>query len=400
MPEKLHRPAGRTGRGTATARGGATRSGAPGSGTPGVSGGKAGARASTRLRLPFPSRVGGRALNECMLQLSTLLGAGLPLVRCLRITEGQMRPGPLRDVIRKVAEDVEGGDGFSESLERHPKVFDTLMVHMARAGEAGGILDQILQRLATFLERSQRMRTRVLGALLYPAIVLAIAGLVLGLVLTFVVPKFQEIFRQFGEELPPVTQALLDTSHFLRLHGHWLVVALLAAGVGARLSLRLPRMRALAHAVQLRVPVFGSLIRRTLVARFARTLGTLLESGVAILDALAIVRGSLPNAVLERSLDAVHESVREGEGIAPALAEARVFDDLVVNLIAVGEETGELDRMLQKIADVYEEEVDQGVQNLFKILEPILLVGLAIVVGLVVFAIFLPLVQLLETLHG
>jgi len=384
MPEKLHRPAG-------------TRAHA----APQAEAAAAAPRAARRLVVPFfSSRVGRKALTECILQLSTLLGAGLPLVRSLRITEGQMRPGPLRDVLRKVTEDVEGGDGFSESLERHPRVFDTLMVHMARAGEAGGILDQILQRLAGFLERSQRMRSRVLGALLYPAIVLAIAGLVLALVLTFVVPKFQEIFRQFGEELPPVTQALLDTSQFLRNHGHWVLLGGILVVIGLRLSIRLPRVRALAHALQLRVPVFGGLVRRTLVARFARTLGTLLESGVPILDALSIVRGSVPNAVLERSLDSVHDSVREGEGVAPALGGARVFDDLVVNLIAVGEETGELDRMLQKIADVYEEEVDQSVQNLFRILEPILLVGLAVVVGLVVFAIFLPLVQLLETLHG
>jgi type IV pilus assembly protein PilC len=339
-------------------------------------------------------------MTQWTMQLSTLLGAGLPLVRSLRILEGQMPAGPFRDVLRKVSEDVEGGESLSESFARHPGVFDRLTVHMARAGEAGGILDQILARLAGFLERSERLRGRVVGALLYPAVVLAVAGLVLVLVLTFLVPKFREIFKQFGQELPPITQALLALSNFLQSWWWALLLGLVGLAVLGRIFVRMPGGRAVADRARLSMPLFGPLVRGTLVARFARTLGTLLQSGVPILDALQIVRGSVPNATLERALDGVSASVREGEGIAPALGRSGVFDDLVVNMIAVGEETGELDRMLLKIADIFEEQVDQRVQNLFRVLEPVILVALAVVVGLVVFAIFLPLVQLLEALHG
>lgn len=337
-------------------------------------------------------------------QLSTLQDAGLPLLRSIQILEQQERPGLLKSILSQVAEDVESGSTLSDAMAKHPKAFDRLYSKMVNAGEIGGVLDLILQRLANFLEKAQRLKQRIKGAMIYPIVVVIIAVLIVTGIMVFVIPKFQDIFNDFEVELPKITIWLIDASNWVAgLKGEqhipgWVII--LFTPFIIFLFFKLIRKtgpgRAATDIIRLKIPVVGALMQKTAVARFTRTLGTLISAGVPILEAIMITRDTSGNYVFEKALTKVHDSIREGETFAAPLRESKVVDSLVVNMIDVGEETGDMDTMLMKIADNYDEEVDVAVQALLSLLEPLMVVVLGGIVGTIVLALFMPLVAMIE----
>jgi type IV pilus assembly protein PilC len=331
-------------------------------------------------------------------QFSTLQDAGLPVLRSLKILERQMKPGVLKNSLMDVVDDVESGSTLSEAFGKHPKCFDRLYVNMVKAGEAGGALEVILQRLADFKEKAQSLKRRITGAMVYPAVVIIVAFLILTFIMIFIIPKFQQIFKEFKLQLPWATEALMATSKWFVEYWYLLPVVPVTIWLLFKL-IRLHRTGAFVlDWLKLRIPIMGGLIEKSTVARTTRTLGTLVASGVPILEALTIVRETCTNIVFERAYQRVYESIREGDTIAAPLKQARIVDDMVVNMIEVGEETGDLDTMLYKIADVYDEEVDVLVESLISILEPLMIVVLGGIIGSIVIALFLPLIKLLEGL--
>jgi type IV pilus assembly protein PilC len=333
-------------------------------------------------------------------QFSTLQDAGLPVLRSLKILEHQMKPGVLKNALIDVVDDVESGSTLSEAFGKHPKCFDRLYVNMVKAGEAGGALEVILQRLADFKEKAQSLKRKITGAMVYPIVVITVAVLILSFIMIFIIPKFEKIFADFKMKLPWITQMLIDTSRwFVR---YWYILPLIP--IALWLFFKLIRLNKTGNYVmdrlKLYMPVMGNLIEKTVVARTMRTLGTLVSSGVPILEALSIVRETCMNAVFEECYKRVYESIREGDTIAQPLKESRLVDDMVVNMIDVGEETGDLDTMLNKIADVYDEEVNVLVEALISLLEPIMIVILGLIVGTIVIALFMPLLKLLEGLSA
>jgi type IV pilus assembly protein PilC len=333
-------------------------------------------------------------------QFSTLQDAGLPVLRSLKILEGQMRPGVLKNALIDVVDDVESGSTLSEAFGKHPKCFDRLYVNMVKAGEAGGALEIILKRLADFKEKAQSLARRIKGAMVYPCVVISVAVLILTFIMIFIIPKFEKIFEDFGMKLPWLTEALINTSRWFVKY--WYILPLIP--ISLWLTFKLIRLSKTGNYVldriKLFMPVMGNIIEKSVVARTTRTLGTLLSSGVPILESLSIVRETCMNAVFERCYQRIYESIREGETIAVPLKESRLVDDMVVNMVDVGEETGELDAMLNKIADVYDEEVDVLVEALIDLLEPLMIVILGLIVGTIVIALFMPLLSLLEGLSG
>ena len=365
--------------------------------------GPAGRGAAAGPKKPGRRNVGavsGKLLTQFTRQLSTLIDAGLPILRSLRILEEQQKPGMLRIAIRMVAEDVEGGTTLSEAMERHPKAFNRLYVNMVRAGELGGVLDLILQRLADFMEKSQALKRKVVGAMIYPSAVITFALTIVTLLLIFVVPKFKDIFKDMGSRLPGTTQFLLNLSAWVTGGGYmviigapvalWLILKLLKTSKGGRMFV---------DTMQLHLPLVGSIISKTSVARFTRTLGTLLSAGVPILEALNITRDTAGNEVYARALTRVHDGIREGDSFADPLRQARVVDAMVVNMIDVGEETGELDKMLNKVADTYDDEVETLVSSMTALLEPVMVITLGVIVGFIVIALFMPMVGMLDALQ-
>jgi type IV pilus assembly protein PilC len=333
-------------------------------------------------------------------QLSTLQDAGLPILRSLKILENQCKPGVLKNALGDVVEDIESGSTLSEAFAKHPKAFDKLYCNMIKAGEAGGALESILQRLADFKEKSQTLKRRVKGAMVYPIVVILVAMTIVGGILYFIIPKFELIFKDFGVDLPWMTRFLIDASHVL-LNRFWIVLLVpTLIWIFIKLMYRNRTGAYLLDKLWLFIPVMGQIIEKSTVARTMRTLGTLVQSGVPILESLNIVRDTAGNAVFERAFTRIYESIREGETIAQPLRESRIVDDIVVNMIDVGEETGDLDTMLNKIADNYEEEVEVLVDSLVSLLEPIMIVVLGGIIGFIVIALFMPLIQLITKLSG
>ena len=333
-------------------------------------------------------------------QLSILQDAGLPILRSLKILEGQAKPGVLKNSLIEVVEDIESGASLSEAMAKHPKCFDRLYCNMVKAGEAGGALEAILQRLADFKEKSQTLKRRVKGAMIYPLVVITVAVAIVGFILYYIIPKFKLIFLDFGVDLPGMTVFLITASDVI-IEKFWLVALTpIAIWLILKLIYRNKTGAFLLDKVWLMVPVMGGIIEKSVVARTMPTLGTLIQSGVPILEAISIVRDTAENAVFERAYTRIYDSIREGETIAQPLKEARVVDDIVVNMIDVGEETGDLDTMLNKIADNYEEEVEVLVDSLVSLLEPIMIVVLGGVIGFIVIALFMPLIQLITKLSG
>jgi len=331
-------------------------------------------------------------------QLSTLIDAGLPLLRSLNILVAQLKPCKLRDILREVGTDIQSGSTFSESLAKHPKQFDRLYVNMVRAGEVGGMLETVLQRIATFMERRAALARRVKGAMIYPIAVLLIAAGIVAFLLMKVVPVFADIFKEFGGELPWPTQFLMACGDFM-IYSWWkLLVAISWFIIGIKVLLKFEVVRKFNDRLFLKLPLIGDLVTKVAVARFARTLGTLITSGVPILQALKITKETIGNSVIMKAVDKVHDSIKEGETIAAPLDETKVFPAMVVNMIDVGEETGNLDAMLSKISDFYDTEVEYLLASLTSMLEPIMIVGMGGIVGFIVISVFLPLYQLIGNL--
>ena len=342
-------------------------------------------------------------------QLSTLQDAGLPLLRSLQILESQQKPGKLKTILGAVCEDVEGGTTLSDAFAKHPKAFDRLYSKMVKAGEIGGVLDVILQRLADFMEKGQRLRSRIKGALIYPTVVIFIAVAIVTGIMYFVIPKFQEIFNDFNVKLPALTLWLVSASKWIagtaspdqRVPGVvWIASSPFIIYFFFKVIRKTHYGRAATDWIGLKIPVVGGLIQKTTVARFTRTLGTLVAAGVPILEAITITKETSGNWVFEEALGKVHDSIKEGETFAEPLRKAKVCDLIVVNMIDVGEETGDLDVMLMKIADNYDEEVDVAVASLLSLLEPFMVVALGGIVGTIVLALFLPLVSMIESVSG
>jgi type IV pilus assembly protein PilC len=342
--------------------------------------------------------VSSKALCTFTRQFSTLQDAGLPVLRSLRILEHQMKPGVLKNALIDVVDDVESGSTLSEAFAKHPKCFDRLYVNMVKAGEAGGALEVILKRLADFKEKAQSLKRKITGAMVYPVVVILTAVAILTFIMLYIIPKFEKIFKDFNMQLPTLTRVLMATSNWFG--EYWYVLPLFPLSFWLMIKLiRLNKSGSYAlDRVYLWIPVIGPLIEKTVVARTTRTLGTLVSSGVPILEALSIVRETCTNMVFERMYQRVYESIREGDTIAQPLKASRLVDDMVVNMIDVGEETGDLDTMLYKIADVYDEEVDVMVESLISLLEPLMIVVLGAIIGTIVIALFMPLMKLLEGL--
>jgi type IV pilus assembly protein PilC len=333
-------------------------------------------------------------------QFSTLQDAGLPVLRSLKILEGQLKPGVLKNALIDVVDDVESGSTLSEAFAKHPKAFDRLYVNMVKAGEAGGALEVILQRLADFKEKAQSLKRKIIGAMVYPIVVILVAVCILTFILVYIIPKFKRIFQDFGMELPQITKILMDVSDFAKDYFWVAPLALIAWWLFIKLLKLFKKGRYIVDWVKLHIPIIGKIIGKTVVARTTRTLGTLVASGVPILEALAITRETAGNAVYESMYQRIYESIREGETIAVPLKESRLVDDMVVNMVDVGEETGELDKMLYKIAEVFEEEVDIAVEALVSILEPLMIVFLGLCVGFIVVALFYPMITILDKLSS
>jgi len=348
-----------------------------------------------------------KILTQFTRQLSTLQDAGLPLLRSLQILELQQKPGKLKTILGDVVEDVESGTSLSDAMSKHGKAFDRLYCKMVAAGEIGGVLDVILQRLANFMEKAERLKSRIKGAMIYPICVIVVAvGIVTG-IMYFVIPKFKDIFDDFDVTLPGLTMWLIDASLWIAgtpeegeqaIPGWlWLVAGPFIIFFFFKIVRKTKAGRAIIDIILMKIPVIGNLVEKTSVARFTRTLGTLIAAGVPILEAVLITRDTSGNHVYEKALTGVHDSIREGESVADPLREAKVCDSIVVNMIEVGEETGDLDVMLVKIADNYDEEVDVAVTALLSLLEPMLVVVLGGIVGTIVLALFLPLVKMIES---
>lgn len=329
-------------------------------------------------------------------QFATMIDAGLPLVQCLEILQEQQSNANFKRVIQQVKKDVEEGSTLSDAIKKHPKVFDHLFHNLVAAGEVGGILDVILNRLAAYIEKIAKLKKKVKGAMTYPAIVIAIAVIVVVVILIYVIPVFAQLFRDAGAKLPSMTVLVMDASDFTKNYFHWMILALIAAGIALRQFRKSPQGKAAIDRMILRAPVFGMLIRKVAVARFTRTLGTMLSSGVPILDGLDVVASTAGNSVVEKAIRTARSSISEGRPIAEPLAETGVFPPMVTQMIAVGEATGALDTMLGKIADFYDDEVDAAVDALTSLLEPMLILFLGITIGGLLVAMYLPIFQLAD----
>ncbi len=346
-------------------------------------------------------KIKGRAtpqqLTDFTAQLAVLIDAGLPVVRSLKVLGKQQKPGPFKAICEDVAESVEQGSSLSEAFAMHPRTYDRLYVNMIKAGEAGGILDTILQRLADFMEKAQRLKKKVVGAMIYPIIVMSVAVMILAGIMIFVVPAFEKMFTEQGMELHILTRILIIMSRGLvSWYGILIVALIVLAGFGLVAWGRTPKGERVMDSIRLKLPIFGPIIKKAVTARFTRTLGTLVMAGVPILESLNICKNAIGNVVLGEAIDKVASSIKEGETIAGPLSETGLFDDLVVNMIDVGEETGELDKMLLKVADTFDTYVDIAVESLVSILEPILIVFMGGAIGFIVIALFLPLVGLID----
>jgi type IV pilus assembly protein PilC len=347
-------------------------------------------------------RVSGRDLSIFCRQFATMIDAGVSLVRCLAVLEEQSSSGKLRAIIRDVQSSVESGETLSRALGRYPRVFSSLFVGLVRAGEVGGVLDETLNRLSTFLEENERLKRKVKSAMTYPVLVLIFAFGVVILLVTMVLPKFVEVFKDLGvsDKLPAPTQILVQVSNFVTNKWYMVVVGTIATVMALGSYSRTRMGRRHFDWLKLKLPVFGKLNHKICIARFARTLSTLLSSGVPILGALDTVAGAVDNNIMADAILSARAAIREGEQIGDPLQRSGMFPPMVVQMISIGEETGSLDSMLSKVADFYEAEVDATLASLAAALEPIMIVFLGFIVGFIVISMFLPLIQVISNLQG
>jgi type IV pilus assembly protein PilC len=344
----------------------------------------------------IPRGVGAKRIAIFTRQFSVMLDAGLPLVQCLEILGSQEENRTFQAIINTVRTDVESGASLADAMRKHPKAFDNLFTNMVAAGESGGILDIILQRLSVYIEKAVKLNSQVKAALIYPVSIIVIAALVVFIILWKVIPVFAQLFAGLGSEMPFLTRMVIGASNFVADYIFFMVLVGVFAGVAIRRWYKTPHGRRFIDTAMLKIPVVGMLLRKIAVARFCRTLGTLTASGVPILDGLEITAKTAGNAVIEDAVMSVRKSVEEGKTISEPLAQTKVFPSMVVQMINVGEQTGALDQMLSKIADFYEDEVDTAVAGLMKLIEPVMITVLGAVIGTIVAAMYLPLYSILS----
>jgi type IV pilus assembly protein PilC len=359
---------------------------------------KAAAAKSGGISLFQKTTVKSKTLMIFTRQLATLIDAGLPLLRGLTVLSKQEPDPVLKRVITSLAESVQSGSTFSESLNAHPKIFNKLYVNMVKAGELGGVLELVLLRLAEFQEKAQKIKNKVVAAMFYPVIVLVIAIAIMAFLLVFIVPKFEAIFADMlgGRPLPALTQFVIGASNLVKDNVLLLIGGAIVLAIGYSFMQKTPKGTQILDSIKLKAPLFGDLTRKSAISRFSRTLGTLVTSGVPILQALNITRETAGNVIISDAIVKVHDAVKEGESIVHPLEASNVFPPMVISMIDVGEETGQLPEMLLKVAEVYDDEVDNAVAGLTSLLEPIMIVFLAVVVGTIVIALFLPLISIIS----
>ncbi|MBI5180663.1 MAG: type II secretion system F family protein [Nitrospirae bacterium] len=354
-------------------------------------------QAATDIKISIPG-IGGRVKDKDIAvftrQFATMIDAGLPLVQCLEILSTQSENKSMAAALKDIRQDVESGATFTDALRKHPKVFNDLYVNMVAAGEAGGILDTILNRLAAYIEKAMKLKAKVKAALVYPGVIVSVAVIVVTVLLVWVIPVFAKMFTDMGGTLPLPTRIVMGTSDAVRGNIIFVVIAIILLVVGLKYAYKSEKGKRIVDSLLLKAPVFGPLIRKVAVAKFTRTLSTLISSGVPILDGLEIVSRTAGNKVVEDALMGTRQSISEGKTIADPLGKAKVFPPMVVQMISVGEATGALDAMLSKIADFYDEEVDNAVAALTSMLEPMLMVFLGVIVGFIVIAMYLPIFQM------
>ena len=369
---------------------------------PSKSGKKGGVNLNFQISIPgLSGRVKSKVLTTFTRQLATLVQAGLPLLRGLRVLQKQERNANLKKILGDLSVSIEGGSTFSEALAQHPKVFNRLFVNMVKAGEIGGVLEVVLKRLSEFMEKAQKIKGKVIAAMFYPCAVLVVATAIMGVLMVMVIPKFREIFEGTlggGRKLPGFTSFVLDISTAIKDHIVRTLLEILSVVIVFNVFIRLKFGRKLWDKFKLVVPVLGPVVSKVAIARFTRTLGTLISSGVPILQALTIVKETSGNVIVGNAVSMIHESVKEGETITAPLEASGVFPPMVISMVDVGEQTGALPEMLMKIADNYEEEVDNAVAAMTSLLEPIMIVLLAVIVGSIVIAMFLPLIDLMGSI--
>jgi type IV pilus assembly protein PilC len=363
---------------------------------------KGGVNLNLQIKIPgLSGRVKPKVLTTFTRQLATLVQAGLPLLRGLRVLQKQERSANLKTILGDLAVSIEGGSTFSEALAQHPKVFNRLFVNMVKAGEIGGVLEVVLKRLSEFMEKAQKIKGKVIAAMFYPCAVLVVATAIMGVLMVMVIPKFKEIFEGAlggGQSLPPFTNFVMGISSAVKDHFVRTVIEIISLFIVFNIAIRTKLGRKFWDKFKLVVPVLGPVVSKVAISRFTRTLGTLISSGVPILQALTIVKETSGNVIIANAVGAIHESVKEGETITAPLEASGVFPPMVISMVDVGEQTGALPEMLMKIADNYEEEVDNAVAAMTSLLEPIMIVILAVIVGSIVIAMFLPLIQLMGSI--
>ena len=367
--------------------------------TPAKAKGKKGAL-NISIKIPgLSGKVKSKVLTTFTRQLATLVDAGLPLLRGLRVLQRQEKHPTLKGIIGDLALSIEGGSTFSEGLAQHPKVFNRLYVNMVKAGEMGGVLEVVLNRLSEFMEKAQKIKGKVIAAMFYPVAVLIVAVVILGVLMVYVVPKFQEVFEGMleGKKLPAFTRLVLGISAAIKDHIIITAGVIAAFVITFMIFIRTKFGRRIFDKIKMKMPVIGPVISKVAISRFTRTLGTLVSSGVPILQALTIVKETAGNVIVGNAVASVHESVKEGETITAPLEASNVFPPMVISMVDVGEQTGALPEMLLKIADNYDEEVDNAVSAMTSLLEPIMIVFLAVIVGSIVIAMFLPLIELMNS---
>ena len=367
---------------------------------------KTGLNKDIKINIKMPKFLQGRiktkVLTQFTRQLATLVNAGLPLMRGIEVLKRQMRDPRMQEALSGISENIAAGGTFSESLTQYPKIFDNLYVNMVKAGEAGGVLEVVLGRLAEFAEKAERIKNKVKGAMIYPIVVLVAAIGITAFLLVAVIPKFQQVFNDMlgGQALPPITQFVIDASEFVQHNGLQILLAVVALVIIMKIVARTEKGAYLFDVLKLKMPVTGTLAQRSAVSKFTRTLGTLLSSGVPILQSLTITRDTTGNRVLTDAIQRVHDSVKEGESMTQPLSQCKVFPPMVISMVEVGEETGALADMLTRIANTYDDEVDNAVAGMTAAIEPALIIVLAVVVGTIVIAMFLPMVKIIGSVSG
>jgi len=364
------------------------------------------ARKDIKINLKMPNflrrKIKTKILTQFTRQLATLVNAGLPLMRGIEVLKRQMKDPQMQEALAGISDNIAAGGTFSESLTAYPKIFDKLYVNMVKAGEAGGVLEVVLGRLAEFAEKSERIKNKVKGAMIYPCVVLVAAIGITWFLLVMVIPKFKQVFNDMlgGEALPQITEIVIQASEFMQNNGLQIGAAIVALFVLFKIVSKTEKGAYLLDVVKLRMPVTGTLTQRSAVSKFTRTLGTLLSSGVPILQSLMITRDTTGNRVLTNAIQNVHDAVKEGESMTQPLSQCKVFPPMVVSMVEVGEETGALADMLTRIANTYDDEVDNAVAGMTAAIEPALIIVLAVVVGTIVVAMFMPMIKIISSVSG